>query len=80
MVGFKDAKLNSQQYSEARLIYWITATGSTTVQLQCLTYFSGYLIGLLGTIASEKPLYTAGPHRPNLNPYVQSTFIEMQVL
>ncbi len=50
------------------------------MQLQCLTCFSGYLAVLLETIASKKPLYTADPLRPNPDPYVQATFVEMQVL
>ncbi len=35
---------------------------------------------LLETVTSEKPLYTADPLRPSLDPYVQAAFIEMQVL
>jgi len=40
-------------------------------------YFSGYLVGLFEAVASENPLYIVGPRRPNLDPYVQSAFVEM---
>ena len=41
-------------------------------------YFSGYLIMFLGTIASEKPLYTADPLRRSPDPYSQAAFVEIQ--
>jgi len=41
-------------------------------------YFSSYLVVFLGAVASEKPLYTADPLCPNLDPYDQATFVEMQ--
>ena len=30
------------------------------------------------TVASKKPLYTVDPLHPNLDPYDQATFVEMQ--
>ena len=47
------------------------------MQLQCLACFSGYLAVLLGTVTSEKPLYTVDPLRPSLDLYDQATFVEM---
>ena len=78
MAGSENTELDSQQCFEARLVYWIAAAGSAAIQLQCLAYFSGYLVGLFEAVASEKPLYTAGLRRSSLDPYVQSAFVEMQ--
>ncbi len=80
MVDFKRAELDSQQCFEARLTYWTATVGSVVVQLQYLTYFLSYLVGLFKAVASKKPFYTVDLRCPSLDSYVQFAFVEMQAL
>ncbi len=73
-------ELGSQQCFEVRLVYWTAAVGFVAALLQCLMYFSSYLIVFFEAVAFEKPLYIIDSLRSSLGSYDQTVFVEMQIL